>query len=242
MLRVLDHVQYNGSVPWQGEQSVPCKFSDSNPASCVCHLVKRNQTQFHYPLSPWMYLQYPWAQLLEGMSGCFRPSLCQSAFFGPACLCSLLKTLMSSFYLLYHWMAFNLSIVILKHSKSKSHFPDISNHIATVPSRNHKPGVTLYFKASLSNLQPYKLYSFFCEVRTSGTVLFQEIHLVTGKETTMSSLFWLFRTLKCVYFLITAYKKLFSNVRAWVTILLPVSNFDLEIKLILGILLSHWFF
>lgn len=38
---VLDHVQYNYSVHWQGEeQSVPCKSSDSNPGFCVCHLVK----------------------------------------------------------------------------------------------------------------------------------------------------------------------------------------------------------
>ena len=42
VLRVLDHVQYNCSVRWQGEeQSVPCKSSDSNPSFCVCHLVKR---------------------------------------------------------------------------------------------------------------------------------------------------------------------------------------------------------
>lgn len=83
--RVLDHVQCNGSGPWQGEeQSVPCKFSDSNPASCVCvcHLVKRNQVQFNYPLSPWVYLQYPWAQPLEGRRGCFRLSLSSQHFLG----------------------------------------------------------------------------------------------------------------------------------------------------------------
>lgn len=96
---------------------------------CVCHLVKRNQAQFNYPLSPWMYLQYPWARPLEGRRGCFRLSLCQSAFFGPVCLCSQLKTLMNNFYLLYHWIAFSLSIAILKQSKSKSQFRDISNHI-----------------------------------------------------------------------------------------------------------------
>ena len=42
VLRVLDHVQYNFSVLWQGEEeSVRCKSSDSNPGFCVCHLVKR---------------------------------------------------------------------------------------------------------------------------------------------------------------------------------------------------------
>lgn len=159
---MLDHVQYNGSVPWQGEeQSVPCKFSDSNPASCVCHLVKRNQTQFHYPLGPWMYLQYPWAQPLEGMSGCFRPSLCQSAFFGPACVCSLLKMLMkaSACYIIERLLISALSFSSIQSLKVSSQMTVITL-IQTFFSRSHKPGVTLCFWASLSNLQPYKLYSF----------------------------------------------------------------------------------
>lgn len=83
VLRVLDHVQYNGSVPWQGEQqSVPCKFWFKSSFLCVCHLVKRNQTQFNYPLSPWMYLQYPWAGPFERMCGCFRPSSASQRFLG----------------------------------------------------------------------------------------------------------------------------------------------------------------
>lgn len=87
VLRVLEHVQYNYSVHWQGkDQSVP----PANPLIQIqvftCHLVEGKIKHHLIILLAPGSISRILGLSLKRVGGCFKPTLCQSAPFGLACV------------------------------------------------------------------------------------------------------------------------------------------------------------
>lgn len=249
MLRVLDHVGYNCSVHWQGEeQSVPCKSSDSNPGFCVCHLVKR-EIKCHLIIllvlgSICSILRLSHWRAWVGTSGHLYASQ------------HLLGQCVSVPNSRHWWIASICYIIqwllILALSASSIQTLKVSSQTSVIKFRCFLLEFISLVLDYIFKLLPviFRPINFILCLKWKLQVQFYSRDTFGDREGNHRGCFILaFPYLKKCLFsdqrLPLIATKLFSSGRVWVTIFLPnqsVSNTDLEGRLLLVVMLSHWFF